>query len=42
MGEGVAEGDAGRAGFDEFAGARAIEHAGLGSHDGNSLYGKES
>src|SRR6266852_4054079 len=38
MGKGVAEGDAGRAGFDEFAGARAIKHAGLGSHDGSSLY----
>jgi hypothetical protein len=38
MSEGVAESDAGRARFDEFAGARAIKHAGLGSHDGTSLY----
>ncbi len=38
MGKGVAEGDAGRAGFDEFAGARAIEHAGLSGHYGSSLY----
>jgi hypothetical protein len=36
--EGVAEGDAWRGGFDEFAGARAIKHAGLSSHDGSSLY----
>ena len=36
--EGVAEGDARRGGFDEFAGVRAIEHAGLSSHDGSSLY----
>jgi hypothetical protein len=34
----AAEGDTGRCGFDEFAGARAIKHAGLGSHDGSSLY----
>jgi len=36
--ESVAESDARRAGFDEFARARAIKHAGLGSHDGTSLY----
>ena len=36
--ESVAKCDAGRGGFDEFAGARAIEHAGLTSHDGSSLY----
>ncbi len=36
--EGVAEGDARRGGFDEFAGARAIKHSGLSSHDGSSLY----
>src|SRR6267378_113218 len=36
--EGVAESDARRGGFDEFAGARAIKHAGLSSHDGSSLY----
>ena len=36
--EGVAESDARRGGFDEFAGARAIKHARLGSHDGSSLY----
>ncbi len=38
MREGVAKGDARRGGFDEFAGTRAIEHAGLSSHDGSSLY----
>src|SRR6266567_6863 len=38
MGEVVAEGDARRAGFNEFAGARAIKHARLSSHDGSSLY----
>ena len=38
IGEVVAESDAGRAGFDEFAGARAIKHARLSSHDGSSLY----
>ena len=42
MSEGVAESDAGRGGFDEFAGVRAIKHARLDSHDGSSLYGKES
>ena len=36
--ESVAESDAWRAGFDEFARARAIKHARLGSHDGTSLY----
>jgi len=36
--EGVAESYARRAGFDEFARARAIKHAGLRSHDGTSLY----
>ena len=36
--EGVAERDAGRGGFDEFARARAIEHAGLSGHYGSSLY----
>jgi hypothetical protein len=36
--KGVAESDARRAGFDEFAGARAIKHARLCSHDGSSLY----
>ncbi len=36
--EGVAERDARRGGFDEFAGASAIKHAGLSSHDGSSLY----
>src|SRR5258707_845562 len=35
VGEGVAESDAGRAGVDVFAGARAIKHAGLSSHDGS-------
>jgi hypothetical protein len=34
----VAKRDARRGGFDEFAGARAIEHAGLSSHDGLSFY----
>jgi len=38
MSEGVAESDAGRGGFDQFARARAIKHSGLGSHDGSSLY----
>src|SRR6266567_6882665 len=38
MSEGVAEGDARRSGFDELAGACAIEHARLGSHVGNSFY----
>src|SRR5260370_32938673 len=38
MSESVAESDAGRDGFDEFAGARAIKHARLSSHDGTSLY----
>jgi hypothetical protein len=38
MGEIVAERDARRGGFDEFAGARAIKHARLSSHDGSSLY----
>src|SRR6266481_852474 len=38
MSEGVAERDAGRAGFDLLAGASAIKHARLGSHDGISLY----
>ncbi len=36
--ESVAKSYARRAGFHEFAGARAIKHAGLGSHDGTSLY----
>jgi hypothetical protein len=36
--EGVAKSDARRRGFDEFAGVRAIKHAGLRSHDGSSLY----
>jgi hypothetical protein len=36
--EGIAESDARRGGFDEFAGASAIKHAGLSSHDGSSLY----
>ena len=36
--EGVAEGDAGRCGFDEFAGAAAFEHAGLSGHVGGSFY----
>ncbi len=36
--EGVAESDARRGGFDQFAGARAIKHAGLSSHNGSSLY----
>jgi hypothetical protein len=36
--EGVAERDARRGGFDEFAGASSIKHAGLSSHDGSSLY----
>jgi len=34
--EGVAKGDARRGGFDEFAGARAIKHAGLSSHEEES------
>src|SRR5712691_8951734 len=38
MSEGVAESDARRSGFDELAGARAIKHAGLGSHVGVSFY----
>jgi len=38
MRERVAEGDARRGRFDEFAGARAIKHARLSSHDGSSLY----
>ena len=38
MSEGVAEGDARRSGFDELARARAIEHARLSSHVGNSFY----
>ena len=38
MREGVAESDARRGGFDQFAGARAVKHAGLSSHDGTSLY----
>ena len=38
MREGVAEGDAGRAGFDKFAGARAVKHARLGSHVGKVFY----
>src|SRR5258708_6913195 len=38
MSEGVAECDARRGGFDEFAGARAVKHARLSSHDGRSLY----
>ncbi len=43
MGEGVAESDARRGGFDEFAGTGIIEHAGLGGHVGVSFYtgGKE-
>ena len=36
--ESVAESDARRGGFDEFAGARAIKHARLSSHGGSSLY----
>ncbi len=36
--ESVAESDARRDGFDEFAGTRAIKHARLTSHDGTSLY----
>jgi hypothetical protein len=36
--EGIAESDARRGGFYEFAGASAIKHAGLSSHDGSSLY----
>ena len=38
MREGVAEGDAGRGGFDEFAGAAGFEHAGLGDHVVGSFY----
>ncbi len=38
MSESVAESDTRRAGFDEFAGARAIKHARLSSHGGSSLY----
>jgi hypothetical protein len=36
--EGVAEGDAGGGGFDEFAGTARVEHAGLRGHDGKQLY----
>jgi len=36
--ESVAESNARRSGFDQFAGARAVKHAGLSSHDGSSLY----
>jgi hypothetical protein len=32
MGPGVAEGDAGRSGFDEFTREGIFEHAGLGGH----------
>jgi hypothetical protein len=38
MSEIVAERDAGRGGFDKFAGARAIEHARLSGHVGLSFY----
>jgi hypothetical protein len=38
MSPGVAEGDAGRGGFDEFAGEGVFEHAGLRGHDGSLLY----
>lgn len=36
MSEGVAEGDAGRGGSDEFAGVRAVKHSGLSSHEEES------
>jgi hypothetical protein len=36
--ESVAKSDARRGGFDEFAGARAIEHARLSGHVGLSFY----
>ena len=38
MREGVAEGDAGGGGFDEFAGTARVEHAGLRGHVGKQLY----
>jgi hypothetical protein len=38
MRESVAESDARGGGFDEFAGGRAIEHAGLSGHVGRSFY----
>jgi hypothetical protein len=38
MREGVAEGDSGRGGLDEFAGTAGFEHAGLSGHVGNSFY----
>ena len=38
MREGVAESDAGRSSFDEFAGTAGVEHAGLGGHVGGSFY----
>jgi hypothetical protein len=38
MGPGVAEGDAGRSGFDEFAREGVFEHAGLSGHGVSLLY----
>ena len=38
MGEGVAEGDSGPGGFDEFTGTAGFEHAGLCGHAGGSFY----
>jgi hypothetical protein len=38
MREGIPKRDARRGRLDQFAGPRAIEHSGLSSHDGSSLY----
>ena len=38
MREGITESDEGRRSFDQFAGTRGFEHAGLGGHYGRLFY----